>query len=126
MGVDLLFSPTPCADFTLTYELHRTDWEGKHLPATGNFIPPLGTIPGFADVRRQHRFWGNVFEIDYSTHFWCRYTLGCALKYQLWVSQGTGDYHRTITPLSALLPNQTVQNVEWQSFSATLRLGYSF
>jgi hypothetical protein len=125
-GVDLFFNPCSCWDLTLSYELHRAEWEGKRIPRQGDFGPRFGVTPRFANVRRHHRLWGNVFEVDCDTHFCGRYSIGCALKYQIWASQGTGHYQTTITPLAPGFTNRTIASVEWQSFSAQLQLGIVF
>lgn len=127
IGVDFLFQPTPAWDINLSYELHGAHWHATRILARGELgNPPFGTTSGFSNVRNHHSVWGNVFELGGMYTSSSCINFGASLRYQYWQSIGTGHYKRTKTPLDPAFTQRLCTDVEWYSFAAMVRLGYSF
>lgn len=127
IGFNILFEPNRCINFLLSYELHRVWWNGNHILDAGNLGSNFGPVTGFSDRRDHNKIWGNRFELTGEIRRYCHLHLGIGLIYQFYKSQNIGNYSRlnsSTEPPSTKL--QKVIDVDWQSFSALVRLGYDF
>lgn len=126
VGFDLLFFPSCCLDVSLSYELHKGRWRGDYFPDVGDFGPSFGRTTGFASKRTNDQMWGNLFRMEGKYLFCSCWEIGVLLNYEFWKGQYAGHFDRTITPLGPEFPNNLVIDVDWQSFSTMVQLGYRF
>lgn len=125
-GVDLYFQPHPVVDFLAGWELHYGNWKGHYEPKSGEIGMVAGLVNGFASTQRVNSMFGNAFSFDASYLPLRTLRVGLKLKYQIWQSSGRGSYTRTATPLPFNFEKTAVTDVEWESFSALIHVGYNF
>lgn len=123
VGFEVQFVPLCAFDLSLKYELHHAHWHSRH--STTLESAAIGLTRGFASRSDHNNIWGHLFEIDTNYYFCCCWNVGIDLKYQIWKSQGKGHFHRD-TPINAVINKSLVDDVEWESFSLMLHLGYAF
>ncbi len=126
IGSDIFFKPSPRYSLLLGHEIHFAYWSGNRKIKGGDLGSEFGEVTGFSNTRRLSGNWGNVFRIENSFEIVSSFFLGVNLKYQNWLSTGSGHYKRTQTPLPMGVTTKLVNDVEWQSFSATASLNYVF
>lgn len=126
VGLDFLFKPISCLDLSFGYELHRAWWREKRVILNGELGTAFGTTTGFSNIRKHNDVWGHLFQFNALRTFLERWSIGLGLKYQFWKGQNTGSVENIFIPLSPLFTNRLVNDLQWNSFSATLVVGVTF
>lgn len=126
IGIDFLFFEDFCYQISFGYELHHAHWRAARKLPGPDLGLDFGTTTGFSNVRTHNNIWGNVFHLEgiYSLNE-C-WDIGLSFKYQIWKSAGSGRYRRTSTPLDPAITHAVIQDVSWESFTATANIGYVF
>jgi hypothetical protein len=126
IGVDLFFQASDCFDLNCGYELHRARWKEQRLLTGEDLNTNFGVTTGFSNERTQEPVWGHIFQLDGICYFCDCWNIGLGLKYQVWQGQNMGKHERLFTPVDPDITNQVVADTQWDSFSATFRLGLGF
>lgn len=126
IGTDIIFQPCCNFQIVLGHELHYAHYRGTRFLNDGELGEEFGITTGFSNVRKHKHMWGQLFRLDFSYMYCKMWDFGFELKYQTWNAAGNGRYKRTRVPTPPEVTSERLNDVEWQSFTATLHVGYMF